>query len=506
MLTLEGLPEKGDVSDWLNAGHTTDELRALIDRAVELPLSTTLETSAEISNGYSSDEGFIPAPMSQIVEKITTASGGWPRRVGSLLFVHESGNTIDFLESAPGLFGYIGTKTGRPPTFHKKIGAHSKPEVFAELRRTATAYESVETLPPEPRLEGAYYACQFPPPGDGHTLRALVNRFCPATEIDRDLILALFVTPFWGGRGGARPVFAVTSDFGRGKGKTAVVSACGRLCGGVIELSMNENAEVMKQRLLSPVGLTKRLACLDNAKSSRLSWAELEALVTCPVISGKQLYVGEGSRPNNLVWAMTLNGVSLATDMAQRSIIIKLDRPTHCATWAEETYRFIDENRQALVGDIIGFLRQPRANLAGYSRWGAWEHDVLSRLPEPNEAQRVILERQSASDAECDEADIVEEYFESQLLERQYSTETQRVFIPSPIARDWLNRATNERYTTTGASRWLKQQVTEGKLKRLAENRGRAHGRGFLWIGQDAGDSPITTDIEARISTQDRWR
>jgi hypothetical protein len=130
---------------------------------------------------------------------------------------------------------------------------------------------------------------------------------------------------------------------------------------------------------------------------------------------------------------------------------------------------------------------------------------VLSRLPEPSDAQRVILERQAGSDAEREEADVVEEYFASELLGCQYTTETQRVFIPSPIAREWLNRATNERYTTTGASRWLKQQITEGKLKRLAENRGRANGRGFLWVGENAGDAAIATDLEARLSTRD-WR
>lgn len=37
MLTLPGLPEKGDVSDWLNAGHTVEEWRALVEQAGALP-------------------------------------------------------------------------------------------------------------------------------------------------------------------------------------------------------------------------------------------------------------------------------------------------------------------------------------------------------------------------------------------------------------------------------------------------------------------------------------
>ncbi len=353
-------------------------------------------------------------------------------------------------------------------------------------------------------MEGSFYACDVPPAGNGDLLRELVARFCPATHIDADLILALLVTPFWGGPGGSRPMFALTSPFGRGTGKTTVVQVAGRLAGGVIEMGMHEDAEVVKQRLLSQEGMTKRLVCIDNAKGSGISNADLEAFVTARTISGKRMYVGEGSRPNTLLWAMTINGVSLATDLAQRAVIIQLAKPEHNASWAEETFRFVDEHRAGLIGDIIGFLRSERGQLDQHSRWGTWEHDVLSRLPEPADAQRVILERQGASDAEREEVDIVEEYVGSQLVGLQCGVETERIFIPSTIARDWLNQATNERYTTVGASRWLNQQIEEGKFRRLAQNRCRAYGRGFLWIGEKAGDAGITTDIEARISTRER--
>jgi hypothetical protein len=36
LLTLEGLSHTGDVDDWLDAGHTASELRALIDAAPDL--------------------------------------------------------------------------------------------------------------------------------------------------------------------------------------------------------------------------------------------------------------------------------------------------------------------------------------------------------------------------------------------------------------------------------------------------------------------------------------
>jgi hypothetical protein len=39
VIELPGLPDKGDVSDWLDAGHTADELCDLIDNATPLPIS-----------------------------------------------------------------------------------------------------------------------------------------------------------------------------------------------------------------------------------------------------------------------------------------------------------------------------------------------------------------------------------------------------------------------------------------------------------------------------------
>jgi len=48
----------------------------------------------------------------------------------------------------------------------------------------------------------------------------------------------------------------------------------------------------------------------------KLRWSELEAMITAPAINGRQLYVGEGVRPNLLAWFLALNRVCMTTDMA----------------------------------------------------------------------------------------------------------------------------------------------------------------------------------------------
>ena len=151
--------------------------------------------------------------------------------------------------------------------------------------------------------------------------------------MDGHLLKAMWATALWGGTGGAGPAFVITSDLGRGVGKSRLAALTGYLVGGSLDFSAKEDIATIKQRLLSPDALTHRVAFLDNVKSLRFSWAELGALVTSVEISGKRMFVGEVQRPNTFTWFGTLNGASLSTDMAQRCVIIKLGRPEYSGTF-----------------------------------------------------------------------------------------------------------------------------------------------------------------------------
>jgi hypothetical protein len=191
-------------------------------------------------------------------------------------------------------------------------------------------YESVEQYPHEPRVPEVYYACKEQQewkstrPG---CLYELVARFSPAEPVDYDLIIAFLATLVWGGPGGQRPLFVITSDSGRGAGKTTFASLLTSIVGGSLQLSSQADDQIIRQRLLSPEGMEKRTTLLDNVKSLKFSWAEFEALITSEKISGKQMYVGEASRVNRITYVITINGPSLSTDLAQRAITIKLGNP-----------------------------------------------------------------------------------------------------------------------------------------------------------------------------------
>jgi hypothetical protein len=436
----------------------------------------------------------VPRRMADIVDEVQAYTHGAIKRVDNVLFVDDRQHGLHCFDRNPvaGIVGYL--RSLFDVRWAKGGDFVGQAELVAELQRTAPRFDTIELLPHEPLVPNVYYRGDAPQLGDGSHLRRLLDRFRPETTIDRDLIRAAFMTAFWGGPAGCRPAFVVTSDDGRGVGKTALAESIGLLCGGVIDVSAGEDIATIKQRMLSPEGQTKRILLLDNLKSLRFSWAELEALITAPMISGKRMYVGEGQRPNLLTPILTLNGVSLATDMAQRSVIIKLVRGDNSGTWWEETIQFIDQHREKIIGDIIAELRAESAPLANYSRWAAWEQHVLSRLPNPAEAQRVILERQGESNCEQDEAEIIEQYFAGQLVANGYEPNTAQVRLPVSTVAAWFGTATGERFRTAAASRRLHQLANEGQLKRIAPDASRRHGRCFIWTGQQAdvlGDSIV---------------
>jgi len=459
---------------------------------------------------------FIPAPKSlpDLVSEIHAATDNWPRCAGAVAFVDEAVGGIRWFarDRVANLFAWL--RSHFKVEWKNGDGYVTRAELLVQLAFDAPKYAAVELLPHEPRIDSVYYRCGSPPPGDGRYLNNLLDRFRPATEIDRLLLQAALMTLFWGGPPGMRPVFTITSDDGRGVGKSKTADVLCHVAGGYLDVDAGCDIDSLKHRLLSPEGLSKRAAMLDNVKSLRFSWAELEKLVTANAISGKQMYVGEGQRPNYMTWFITLNGVALGEDMAQRSVIVKVRRGANSGTWYEDTIRFVDQHRTQIIGDLIAALRADRNPLRGHSRWAAWEHDVLARLPDPDAVQRLIRERQNEANCELDEAELIEERFAKKLRSYGYDPATAVVHIPAKIAGDWLGDAIGEKTRTAAASKRLNQlasekknQGDEGKLQRIRPNPSRTHGRGFLWVGEYASpDDPVDYELETRVeTTTPRW-
>lgn len=485
-----------------------------VERGSEVVISNFAEveiaTPGLLSDG-SAGEGetkivTVPKSMGEIVDDIMRHSGGWPRRIDNMLFVDDSKHGLAYFDrrTTAAAFGWL--RRHFKVQWSKGGNYATQGEVFAELERTAKRYDAVEVMAHEPPVAGLYYRGNTPAPGDGSHLAWLLKRFRPATTVDGDLIKAAFMTPMWGGAPGRRPAFVFTSDDGRGAGKTTVCEMIGRLYNGLIDVSAGEDIQQLKTRMLSPAARSLRIGLVDNIKTLRFSWAEFEAIITSPVISGRQLFVGEAQRPNLVTWLLSLNGPAMATDMAQRSVIIKVVKGENPGDWHEKTTAFIDEHRDELLGDLIAALRAEKNPLANYSRWATWESEVLCRLPDPGEAQQLILERQGEVNCELEEGEIIEQYFAEQLTSFGYEPNSAQVRIPTTSAAYWFTKAVGEPMKSSAASRRLHQMAKEGQLKRISEDSTRTYGRGFVWTGPAADvfggtiDNNLASLIAERLS------
>jgi hypothetical protein len=369
-------------------------------------------------------------------------------------------------------------------------------------------YEAVEALPHCPAMPNRYYLHPPPEGGIGLALRAFLDRFNPATPLDRDLLLASLLTLFWGGPPGARPGFLIgaANDDGRGghgTGKTTVPTMWGNLAGGVFFARQGEDFGRLVTRLLSPQALTVRVGLLDNLKSLKFSSADLESLVTAPVVNGHRMYAGDASRPNTLTWFVTQNGGSLSKDMAQRLVPVMLKRPDYSGEWEAETLAFIDKHRWAVVGDALALLGKTKKQLAKYTRWGAWEGAVLACVRDPGGCQALIAERQEAVDGDQEESDLVREAFVTALNLSGHNPDTDVVFIPSKEAAAIVNTTRGDSLAPQRASTYI-GTLTIPELRR--GQRSDLGGRGWTWAGRGAQPGQKAVEFYPFCEDYQRWK
>ncbi len=280
-------------------------------------------------------------------------------------------------------------------------------------------------------------------------------------------------------------------------GKTTLVEMCGRLVGGIFDLQPDEKADAFKKRLLTPAAATKRVVLCDNVKTSRFSWAELEALITSWTISGHRMYFGEGNAPQYVhlghhdEWRGIIKrpGAEVHHDQAGQAGLQR-----HMERGNNRVYRAspLEHHRRR-----SGILCLAGTELAKASRWSAWESAVLARLPEPNEAQAVILERQAECNVDDEESMAIEDYFCQRLERLGYDPDADHVHIPNDVACQWWRTATQSNAGPTMVTRMVKQGSEEGSLMRLTVNRCRTHGRGLLWVGGPS--TTVAYDVPERI-------
>ena len=441
----------------------------------------------------------VGVPLPELGRRLNELTGGWPKRVGSQLFVQTVGPSPLWLDDANGLIAWIARHLPEGGAnrlqFARGADMHTPGRLLAYCQQVSEDFDAVEAFPHEPHIPRHYYLHPPLAGGDGRALQRFLDRFCPATPEDRELICGFLATLVWGGPLGQRPAFLFTAqdrdaEGGRGVGKSTLPQIAAQLVGGYLEVDKGDNFPSIKTRLLSSEGGSKRILMLDNLKTLRLSNEDIEKLITSPRISGKALYVGEGQRPNTLTVALTINGASLSKDLSQRSIPITLARPTFSANWLTDTQALIDSDRWEIISDLLRLLRQPAVPLSGSSRWGLWEREILGRLSNPDRLQHLIVERQADIDTDKAEADEVRDAIIRALESQGCSPENGPYFMSSMDLSKILSEVLAETISATSVTPRLRAfSISE---MRISKYNGKV--RGWRWDGASAkGDLTVVT-------------
>lgn len=495
-----------DIRDWLSEGNSYGDLETLAaDSEAVLVLADSVANYREIvSGGEDGEERIIkdPASFADIVENLQEVAGEWPRRVGESLFVHEPSGAIKYLRTADALFGWMRRQTSVSWLSSATGEFVMRGEFYQGLRQEAREHVAIEHDPHEPPIPNVYYACSWPDEGgDGRHLDEFVSFFAPETPQDNVLIKAMICTLFWGGEPGERPLFLLTAD-GRGHGKTKLATYASDLSGGHVAVSATEKIEQIQNRLVSEESCHKRAVLLDNVKTTKFSWAELEALVSCSSINGKRLYVGEMYRPNLLTWFVTLNGPNLSTDLSQRAIVIRLKRnEREGKNWGPQVAAYIRENRKKVVADCLAILAGPSNESRQWLRWDAWEHGVARRFDNPSSFLALALCRQKDIDGDALEARVLEDEIRLKLAARGFDPARENVFIPNRVFTDWWNAITSEKSSSVKIALRIKLFLDENQLDNLRKHRKESQ-RGYLWRGDEA---PSLDWIQDLGDQQKRW-
>lgn len=469
-----------------------------LDRHGDVPqrrILSNFNTEKEIDRDGKEIQRRVPMRMNEIRSSLESIAPGWPKSANGRLFIQGDDYQKIELKKVSSLFAWIHGETGVEWANGENLV--TKEEFFEFLEIRTEPCEAVESLPHEPPMPGHVYMHR-PLPKPAGKLDGLLNFFSPETAIDRELIKAFLLTCFWGGPLGKRPAFMATGpdndeEQGRGVGKTTLFDMIStHLVGSFFNVSVREDMPDILRRLLSG-SAAGRVGRIDNLKVLKFSWADFEGLLTSEKINGHAMYVGNQSIPNTLVWTITVNGASLSKDMAQRTVCIKLARPTYQPTWGMEVAEYIKENRWEIIAELISILKKDQPAIEAKTRWSEWEQQVLAHVSAPAACIAEIVARQQQMDEGQADHNTVKDFFEGKLLELGYPPEESHVFLTSRTIAEWVSEATRKHYDTSQATAFVKglgiQELEYHPTQRKVD--GAPH-RGWVWKGFKSRQIPLS--------------
>jgi hypothetical protein len=460
-------------------------------------------------------------PVEEIAQALRKKTGAWPRKVTGTLFIAKKPedcefpdeNAISYLKNAGQLeawlqsIGGISFRKGMLPSAQDgEIGLPKNAVTVSALfdyleQNPFETYDSVEQLPHEPPRKKSYYLERDIEPEDNGKIDEFLSRFNPQTAIDRESLKAMLLTLFAGLPEGQRPAFVISSEYGRGTGKTATADAILSVAGGAINIGQKEQSQRITEALLSDGALERRGVLIDNIRG-KVKDSLVESGITASRIEGHRLYIGRASRPNTLTWVLTANSPTLSNDLAQRSIIIQIGRPQRGVDFVGWVRAWLEENRKDLIADILYTLQNAERKTIPpehRGRFSAWENSVLSCLKNPEKVAARLYKLRRIADEDAENAERLHEAFTEFLEGRDLDTKESRYFINWTTVARICTKAWNEQgLSARRAGAMVREVLGNEHLPFIRECKDRRVGRGVLWVGDEVDMSSPPEIIQVK--------
>jgi hypothetical protein len=462
---------------------------------------------------FSNYAGDVPLGINEIYQSLMALTDGWPKVISQTLCAPK-GQDVRPLKNQAALFAWV--RKQHPVDWKRGSGRAVPMEQFYELLLDQDdEYVWASAHPHFPAVPGVYYPTEPPEAKNTGKLNKLLDRFCPETTSDRELIRAFILTLFWGGAAGQRPQFVVVADpakderGGRGTGKTKMVELLAHLVGGCIDIQPGISGDRVVSNLLSPTSWARRVVLVDNLKTLHYSNGPVESYITRSEITGHRLHQGFAMRPNLLTWAVTVNGASFSTDTARRSVVIYLKRPKQSSdAWYTATLNFIEKHREAILADVRWHLevKEPATmKPPKEDTWADWRKGVLSRCEKPDTLVKRMEKRRTTIDGDKEDLTNMITHIRACLQEELPLTNLDRavVWVPSQVLIKWV-QLIKPRLDSWQASTSLKMLPAERfRFQHKKE------GNGYWWHGAkvDDEDPPPRLYVQYRPNAKEKkWQ
>ena len=483
--------EKGDITDYINEGHTSADIATLIKNAPLLTaddfidvdvlekisqakeankydLSNYIPLKKEVGNQTKIQKE--PRQINDLIKDVHKRFLGFPCKIGEAqLFDHDrKTKRIEYINNVADLFSWLMIKSNRRADWARGENTVTKNELFEGLSRSATRFEAISYVPDFPKRDDIFYAHdQLPAPDADHKyFNDFVDFFKPANELFKVLLKAFITAPLYFEHGIPRPLWIIDSVDGAGTGKTTIVEMVAKLYGAggtenkggsPIRTSKQElrtNFSDLVKRIVSSEGRQARLLLVDNVTGNFQS-SEFADMITSDSISGKAPYGrGEETRPNNLTYVMTANSASVDNDLATRGYYIQVQRPNYSATWKQDIMQYLQLYRLHILADIIDIIENHKLfNLPPVTRFAEFETKILQPFCKDSEEYsqviKLLLESKAESNIEEEIAKTIEEVLRHNMVDvasmtTRINPSVDKVFIRSDVVKTWFEKANFE--------------------------------------------------------------